>query len=705
MALQTDDPFLASPLIPHERLRIAVTARRIAYLKLGYEPIPVLSGRKRPALNNWQDIPITVPPDEDVITPWGETYPGALSTGIRTRYTPGFDIDIKDQKVADQVEQALLNMVPGGTILKRVGQPPKRLIPFRCTTPFKKISATFKASDETVHKVEVLADGQQFVAEGIHETTQQPYRWADNVNPLSVAHEHLPLVDEELARRFVAEAGEIMKRAGWSEVGAQGKPKNNGKPNGRANGNTETAAKAPGSSIYGRTALRSECAKLAAMDKDSGRNNQLNSASFNLHQLVASGDLDQDEVRDQLFAAAEKNGLVGEDGVASVRATIESGARAGAAQPRQRGKGATPPSGQQDDGGGRTQRKLPLVPFHQLVPGTSSPYLVKALIPRTGLVAVWGPPKCGKSFWVFDLALHVALGWDYRGHRVLPGPAVYCAFEGAEGYKARAAAFRLKHRIETEPPFYLLPMRLDLVKEHPALIAAIQAQLGGERPVLVALDTLNRSIAGSESSDEDMTAYLNAADAIAEAFGCVVVIIHHCGVDGTRPRGHTSLTGTVVAQLAVKRDTLNNIVVMVEWMKDGPEGEVVSSRLETVEVGTDEDGEAITSCVVRPSEVTAGAVGRKATGAAKIAFDLLVKAIAESGEVPPASNHIPTNTRTCRTSAWRSYCYAGTVSESDNPDTKQKAFVRAAKQLQTLGIIGIWNDNVWVTGHAGHSRT
>ena len=74
-----------------------------------------------------------------------------------------------------------------------------------------------------------------------------------------------------------------MRRAGWVEVGAQGKPKSNGKPNGKAKGNMagETAAKTPGSSIYGRTALREECVRLAAMDKDSGRNNALNSvASF-----------------------------------------------------------------------------------------------------------------------------------------------------------------------------------------------------------------------------------------------------------------------------------------------------------------------------------------------------------------------------------------------------------------------------------------
>src|SRR5262249_7961510 len=181
---------------------------------------------------------------------------------------------------------------------------------------------------DVVHKVEVLADGQQFVAEGIHETTQQPYRWADNVSLLSIAHEHLSLVDEPLARRFVTEAAAIMATAGWIPVG---------KSNGKAPPHQPLLEAALGSCIYGSTALRSECDKLAAMPKDGGRNNALNSAAFSVFQLVAGGELDEekDKVRDQLFAAAEKCGLVTEDGAASVLATIESGAKAGRAQPRQ----------------------------------------------------------------------------------------------------------------------------------------------------------------------------------------------------------------------------------------------------------------------------------------------------------------------------------------------------------------------------------
>src|SRR5262245_32183999 len=59
-----------------------------------------------------------------------------------------------------------------------------------------------------------------------------------------------------------------------------------------------------------------------------------------------------------------------------------------------------------------------LIPFRELRPGTASNYLIKGVIPKTGIVLIWGPPKCGKSFWTFDMMMHVPLGWQYRGHRV-----------------------------------------------------------------------------------------------------------------------------------------------------------------------------------------------------------------------------------------------------------------------------------------------
>jgi hypothetical protein len=256
---------------------------------------------------------------------------------------------------------------------------------------------------------------------------------------------------------------------------------------------------------------------------------------------------------------------------------------------------------------------IKLIPFEQIkLSPDCRPYRVKGLIPTEGITVVWGPPKSGKSFAVFDMCMHIALGWEYRGRRVHQGSVVYCSFEGQAGLAQRIEAFRQKHLAEDCEivPFVAQTMALDLVRQVDDLISSITAS--NITPAVVTLDTLNRSLKGSENSDEDMGNYIKAADRIWDAFGCAVIIIHHCGVDGTRPRGHTSLGGAVAAQLACSRDRNNNVNLKVEWMKDGDsEGEVVTSRLEKVEVGEDADGDLITSCIVLPAETVSEAARRK----------------------------------------------------------------------------------------------
>jgi putative DNA primase/helicase len=89
-----------------------------------------------------------------------------------------------------------------------------------------------------------------------------------------------------------------------------------------------------GGNAYARTALEREIQALAAT-QTGGRNAALNIASLKLHQLVAAGELDEHEVVDRLMEACRKNGLLVDDGEASVRATIVSGARKGMEEPRE----------------------------------------------------------------------------------------------------------------------------------------------------------------------------------------------------------------------------------------------------------------------------------------------------------------------------------------------------------------------------------
>jgi hypothetical protein len=226
--------------------------------------------------------------------------------------------------------------------------------------------------------------------------------------------------------------------------------------------------------------------------------------------------------------------------------------------------------------------------------------------------------------------MHVALGWPYRDHKVQQGAVVYCALEGGGGFASRVEAWRQRHLAEHSGPipFYLLAVPLDLIAEHAALIAAIKAQ--ATAPALVVIDTLNRALVGSENRPEDMSRFIRAADAVRLAFTCTTIVVHHCGVDASRPRGHTSLAGADDAQIAVERDKDGVITATVEHMKDAEAGIVLASKLERIELGTDPDGDVLSSCIIVPTDVPIK--GPKLSKTNALAFNILTKLIKSTGD-------------------------------------------------------------------------
>jgi hypothetical protein len=340
--------------------------------------------------------------------------------------------------------------------------------------------------------------------------------------------------------------------------------------------------------------------------------------------------------------------------------------------------------------------RFPLVAFADMRPGTEPPYLVRGFIPRVGLIVVWGPPKCGKSFWVFNVAMHVALQRDWHERGVHGGPVVYCAFEGAAGFKKRAEAFRRRFIVDNPDqtvPFFMSPTPMDLVADHRALIDSIAKQLTAD-PALVVLDTLNRSLRGSESDDKDMGAYIKAADAICGKFNCAVVIVHHCGVDGSRPRGHTSLGGAVDAQLAVKKDSAGNITVSVDWMKDGPEDESETVALELVGLGSDDDGEPITSCVVVPTETAPRASERRLTERQRLALDALDEVLLAGGRPAPNEFGLPGNVKVATLDAWKVEMGRRGIIRADDKNPRA-TFQRLRDALAARHLIGQRDELVW----------
>jgi hypothetical protein len=172
---------------------------------------------------------------DEEIKSWGVTYPNATNTGLLTKHTPAFDTDIHIPHAADAVEKLVRDRFSEhGAILVRFGNWPKRAIPFRTgDTSFSKFECKLIAPDGTEDKIELLANGQQFIADGIHPDTGKPYSWRDGSSPPDVKHEALPFISQADAYALFNDAVDLLIR----EHGYRRKPRNgNGEAGGGAQG-------------------------------------------------------------------------------------------------------------------------------------------------------------------------------------------------------------------------------------------------------------------------------------------------------------------------------------------------------------------------------------------------------------------------------------------------------------------------------------
>lgn len=158
----------------------------------GFEPIPV-AGKAPNCGKGWEAFDLTVARVEA----WARNGKAGHNVGLRTGKITGIDIDIQDADLADWVEAAARERFPG-QIPKRVGRAPKRLLLYLAERPFQKITLTHQAEEgaERIRLVEVLGQGQQFVAYGTHPDTGKPYTW-EGGEPAKLEHWELETVSGE----------------------------------------------------------------------------------------------------------------------------------------------------------------------------------------------------------------------------------------------------------------------------------------------------------------------------------------------------------------------------------------------------------------------------------------------------------------------------------------------------------------------------
>lgn len=233
--------------------------------------------------------------------------------------------------------------------------------------------------------------------------------------------------------------------------------------------------------------------------------------------------------------------------------------------------------------------------------GAPLSWLVKGVLPKAEVGSLYGPPGAGKSFLVTDLALAVATGNAWRGRKVQQGSVAYICAEGAGGFRLRLRALSEHNGLPLAGlPLHILDEAPNLLekKDTADLVASLRTLPGLE---LIVVDTLAQTTPGAnENSGEDMGRALGHCKALHRATGAMVLLVAHSGKDESRGvRGWSGIRGAVDVEILVERSDKYRAATITK-MKDGSgEGDEFAFGLHTVTLGTDADGDEVTSCVIQ----------------------------------------------------------------------------------------------------------
>lgn len=320
-----------------------------------------------------------------------------------------------------------------------------------------------------------------------------------------------------------------------------------------------------GPSRYGEAALQRE-ANAVAFAGEGTRNDTLNKAVFNLAQLVASGHLDVDYMHSVLTNAGRACGLADDE----IAITLRSGWRAGSVQPRAveplepvaevytlraapvaTDEATEEPVEELDEEkqvAAWIDENLPVLDWHALwADNEEDEWIIEPLLPARRLVALYSPPKVGKSLLTLEVAAAISCGREVLGVMPeRPWRVLYVDFENdpkgdirprlqAMGYgpgdlgNLRYLSFPTLAALDTEPG------SLQLM----AAAARHEAEL-------VVIDTLSRSVAGEENDNDTWLKFYRHTGLKLKQAKVACLRLDHSGKDVEKgQRGGSAKSGDV----------------------------------------------------------------------------------------------------------------------------------------------------------------
>ena len=590
-------------------------------LDRGYPIIPITKGLKRPkGLTKWQQIVA----DQSALDSWLHGSFSNGGVGVLTKHFPAIDLDVRDSDIIDKLIDWCFENI--GPTLCRRGLAPKTLLPCRTDRPFPKI-ASKKYIDflGVEHKVEILGDGQQYVAYAIHPDTGEPYNWITDDGLADIDPDELPVISPDQARELIAYFESIVPDE-WQRVDETESEPRQDAPDLPDDERVLAHAK-PKLDIPTRKLEEA----LSFLDADMRMHDWVRVGMALYHQFDgdeegfvlwdnwSSGGVKYDEkemaARWRSFAADLKS-----TNPVTAATILEQARAAGWGEIKQPAVGS---------------KHFRLIHASEVLAKLGPiNWCVKHFLEANTTGLMFGDPGAYKSFLALDLAFHVAAGRPWHGNDVTPGPVIYVAGEGHGGLSRRFAAWERHHGVKLRDlPLYVSEQaaqlyNADSAKRVAAAVSRLAEQTG--TPALIVVDTLARNFGpGDENSSTDIGLFLNHVDGLLRArFNATILIVHHTGHSHKeRARGAMALKAGIDFEYRVEKAPVGMMTRMVcTKMKDAPEPGDVWFEGQEIVVGSMDDDD-FTSLVFEPCAAPVIEEEKPLRGKQAALFELIAREI------------------------------------------------------------------------------
>lgn len=509
----------------------------------------------------------------------------AMGAGVGIKTGDGLiavDIDTRDKKAARTIHEIAMRTL--GPAHVRFGNHPKCLLLYEGpeNATYKKVS--FSTDTEEKAAVELLTEGRQFVAHGVHPGTGKPYVW-QNGTPRRQA---LTTITAEKIGAFLQGVAETLPGArvqnsaddheapdqeslqapSWDAL----KLAVEAMPNTQALFPTRNdyvkvayAIKGAAPDGYEHEALELYLDWCARWD---GGDNDPDVALADWHRAKPPFRTGYSFIRNHapgLYFEAQEMEHAGSIGATDVDEMFEVQ---------------------------RPAARIVLFADEDIQNKPDPTWLIEGFLPEHGFSMLYGDPGTGKSFLALDMGLHIATGQpEWHGqtiHKATAGPVLYIAGEGESDFKLRLNAWKAKHLFPgaTIPRdnfrAIFAPMDFRNAADVDLLLAAI-AHEDFRNVALTVIDTVARVTPGAdENAAQDMGLLVRAVDRIRGLTGSAALAVHHTNKAGSM-RGSSALLGAADAVFVFARKRGAAIGKLAcEKMKAGPDDVRAAFRLDLV---------------------------------------------------------------------------------------------------------------------------